>query len=80
MAVICHGDLWWANILFKYDVNDLPLEVKFIDFQSSRVSSLVTDLLAFSFTSLPPDIRREHMDSLLKVLYTVNCSSRTYQG
>ena len=43
------------------------MEVKFIDFQSSRVSSLVTDLLAFTFTSLPSFIRRQHIDSLLKV-------------
>ena len=70
--VICHGDLWWSNIFFKYDINEQPLEVKFIDFQSSRVCSLVTDLLAFTFTSLPSHIRREHINSLLKVSVTVD--------
>ena len=41
MAVICHGDLWWSNVLFKYDPDTgSPVEVKFIDFQSSRVASL----------------------------------------
>ena len=40
-AVICHGDLWWSNVLFKYDPDTgSPVEVKFIDFQSSRVASL----------------------------------------
>ena len=41
MAVICHGDLWWSNVLFKYNPDTgSPVEVKFIDFQSSRVASL----------------------------------------
>ena len=59
-AVICHGDLWLSNILFKYaatgddagakDVR--PIEVKFIDFQSARFASLATDLVLFLFTSV----------------------------
>jgi hypothetical protein len=41
LTVICHGDLWWSNVLFKYDPDaGTPTEVKFIDFQSSRVASL----------------------------------------
>ena len=72
-AVICHGDLWLSNILFKYgmpicstgegggggcggsiDALDpvWPVEVKFIDFQSSRFASLATDLVLFLFTSV----------------------------
>ena len=56
-AVICHGDLWLSNILFKYsshpDTEDLvPTEVKFIDFQSARFASLATDLVLFLFTSV----------------------------
>ena len=56
-AVICHGDLWLSNILFKYSNTDLqaelrPFEVKFIDFQSARFASLATDLVLFLFTSV----------------------------
>jgi hypothetical protein len=41
LTVICHGDLWWSNVLFKCDPDaGTPTEVKFIDFQSSRVASL----------------------------------------
>ena len=58
-AVICHGDLWLSNILFKYsamsqsDSSEVkPAEVKFIDFQSARFASLATDLVLFLFTSV----------------------------
>lgn len=67
-AVICHGDLWPSNVLFRYNIqhNDSssassnnspneamrPAEVKFLDFQSSRFSSLATDLILFLFTSV----------------------------
>ena len=58
-AVICHGDLWLSNILFKYSATSQtdssevkPAEVKFIDFQSARFASLATDLVLFLFTSV----------------------------
>ena len=54
-AVICHGDLLLPNILFKYSDpidSTRPTEVKFIDFQSARFSSLATDLVLFLFTSV----------------------------
>ena len=56
-AVICHGDLWLSNVLFKYashtDTGEfVPVEVKFIDFQSARFASLATDLVLFLFTSV----------------------------
>ena len=77
-AVICHGDLWLSNILFKYNaisgtnggsdddqIEIRPIEVKFIDFQSARFASLATDLVLFLFTSVSrknPNVSK--MDSL----------------
>ena len=64
---VCHGDLGWSNILFKYNTENCPKEVKFIDFQASRISSLVTDLLTFVFTSLSSSMRRDYIGHVMKV-------------
>ena len=61
--------------MFKYPPEDeivsgsdrVPVEVKFIDFQSARYSSLVTDILSFAFTSMSSNIRRHHINDLLEV-------------
>ena len=68
-GAVCHGDLWWSNILFKYGPEDhhLPEEVKFIDFQSARLASVVTDILSFTFTSMSSQVRRENIYDLLEV-------------
>lgn len=34
--VLCHGDLWANNILFKYDIDEKPAECCLIDFQLAR--------------------------------------------
>lgn len=34
--VLCHGDLWANNILFKYDADEKPVECCLIDFQLAR--------------------------------------------
>ena len=51
------GDLWLSNVLFRYATHPdtgetIPVEVKFIDFQSARFASLATDLILFLFTSV----------------------------
>ena len=58
--------------LFRYCDTGEPREVKFIDFQSARMSSLVTDLLTFTFTSLSSTLRREYVEQMLEVRGNIN--------
>ena len=36
LAVVCHGDFLRNNMLFKYDENGKAVDVRLIDFQTSR--------------------------------------------
>ena len=54
---------------YRYNEKNEPKEVKFIDFQSARISSLVTDILTFCFTSMSSMFRREYISELLEVTW-----------
>ncbi|KAK9512728.1 hypothetical protein O3M35_001092 [Rhynocoris fuscipes] len=64
---ICHGDCWTCNMMFKYCPYDenIPIAVKFLDFQGTHVSSHGFDLLYFLHTSVHPDIRRAQHKELI---------------
>ncbi|XP_046681596.1 uncharacterized protein LOC124368358 [Homalodisca vitripennis] len=57
LNVLNHGDLWLNNLFFKYNEAKEPVEVRFIDFQASRYSLPVMDLVYFPVRQCP--IRRE---------------------
>ena len=61
-----------SSCLCRYCDTGEPREVKFIDFQSARMSSLVTDLLTFTFTSLSSTLRREYVEQMLEVRRNIN--------
>ncbi|KAK7869505.1 hypothetical protein R5R35_002282 [Gryllus longicercus] len=48
--VILHGDFWTNNLLLRYE-EALPVDVRMVDFQLSRVASPAVDLLHFPSTS-----------------------------
>lgn len=65
--IMCHGDLWINNLLFKYSESN-PLQVKdviFIDLQTTRYASVAIDILHFIYTSTEGDLRANHLDALL---------------
>ncbi|XP_058977087.1 uncharacterized protein LOC101896865 [Musca domestica] len=69
-AVICHGDYWNNNMLYKYDDHTQEaVSAKLIDFQLSRYSSPVVDLMHYLCTSTDRDLRKQHFKELLDIYY-----------
>ncbi|XP_077291491.1 uncharacterized protein LOC143914946 [Arctopsyche grandis] len=56
--VICHGDCWINNFLFKYE-DDKILDMKFIDWQIVRLASPITDISYMMCTSTDEQVRSD---------------------
>lgn len=63
--VICHGDLWINNLMFKYNNRGECDGVKFIDLQTLRYTSPVIDILHFLYTSTEFGVRDQYFDQLI---------------
>uniref|UniRef100_A0A1B6FYP0 CHK kinase-like domain-containing protein n=1 Tax=Cuerna arida TaxID=1464854 RepID=A0A1B6FYP0_9HEMI len=70
LNVLNHGDLWLFNLFFKYNEIKEPVEVKFIDYQASRYTLPVMDLVYLIYGSAQPDVR-EHRQMELYNHYLV---------
>ncbi|KAF2886732.1 hypothetical protein ILUMI_19441 [Ignelater luminosus] len=46
---ILHGDSWCNNMMFKYNQENQPVDIRFIDFQLSRVGPPICDLAYFLY-------------------------------
>lgn len=68
-AVICHGDVWTNNTLFKYDENQKPIDVRFLDYQLTRYSSPVCDIVYYLFCCTSKELRDEHYETFLKIYH-----------
>lgn len=64
--VFLHSDLWTTNLMFKYDDEQSPIDIKFIDFQMSSYGSPVIDLIYFIYTSAEIEVRFNKTQELLK--------------
>jgi Ecdysteroid kinase-like family len=61
--VLAHGDLWVNNLMFR--ANDC-LQVKLIDLQTVRYTSLCIDIIHFLYSSTIRPIRMTYYDSLIE--------------
>ncbi|XP_065224996.1 uncharacterized protein LOC135848856 [Planococcus citri] len=81
--VLCHGDFWTNNIMFKYDKYGTIEDVKLIDFQLTSWSNPAKDLIYFTITSVKfevyvkyfPLMLRIYLDTLNRVLSQLNCTN-----
>ncbi|XP_063597723.1 uncharacterized protein LOC134774290 [Penaeus indicus] len=67
--VLCHGDCWINNVLFRYTDEGVPVEVMLLDLQLVRHASLATDLNYLLHASLKGQTRRDNLSSFLAAYY-----------
>ncbi|XP_046751393.1 uncharacterized protein LOC124414489 [Diprion similis] len=74
-AVMCAGDCWITNLLFKYKENNNDSrsvsEVRLLDFQGARFASVAIDVLYFLHTSVDHMVIEERLEDLLQAYHTV---------
>ncbi|XP_056638687.1 uncharacterized protein LOC130446441 [Diorhabda sublineata] len=63
-ATLVHQDMWINNIMLVFQ-DGRSIENKFIDFQICRITSPITDLLFFLFTSVQTSCLKSHLDALI---------------
>lgn len=68
-AVICHGDCWNNNVMFKHDENDTPVDIRLLDWQICRYASPALDLMYFIFTASTSAFRDQHYSDLLNLYH-----------
>lgn len=68
-GVVCHGDCWTNNTMFKYDETNKPTDVCLVDWQILRYCSPVTDLVYYIFLCTTKEMRDVHYDTFLSTYY-----------
>ncbi|KDR23004.1 uncharacterized protein LOC110841346 isoform X2 [Zootermopsis nevadensis] len=65
LAVLCHGDYWTNNILFRYSEDGEILEACMVDFQLARYGSPALDIVNLLYCCTSRETRLNHMADLL---------------
>ncbi|XP_037797916.1 uncharacterized protein LOC119593070 isoform X2 [Penaeus monodon] len=68
--VLCHGDCWTNNVLFRYNEKEVPVEVMLLDLQMCRQASPATDITYLFYTSLEGHVRTSNLESFLDIYYS----------
>ncbi|KAG5674765.1 hypothetical protein PVAND_004715 [Polypedilum vanderplanki] len=70
LNVLNHGDVWTANLMFKYDKEGNVTDAVIFDFQFCNYGSIALDLNHFFFTSLNDDLyNHEDIERLVQFYY-----------
>lgn len=68
-AVITHGDMWLNNTMYRHNDENIPNKATLIDFQLTRYSTPVADLMYYIFVSASTELRERHYDTYLRTYY-----------
>ncbi|KHJ83048.1 hypothetical protein OESDEN_17256 [Oesophagostomum dentatum] len=66
--VLCHGDLWSTNMLWKQNGEDVSIAA-LIDFQTAHMGCPAIDLVRLFSSCLSGKDRREHWEELVEEFY-----------
>ncbi len=70
LSCILHCDYWNHNILFQYvQGTNIPLSLRMLDFQMSRIGHPFSDVLYFLYISTMPENREKYMYILLRYYF-----------
>lgn len=67
---ICHGDPWANNLLFLHDDDGKIIDLKMVDYQISRHTSVTTDVHYLIYTSAQSSLLENSYESLIKIYHT----------
>ncbi|XP_067008131.2 uncharacterized protein [Anabrus simplex] len=68
--VICHGDMWPSNLMFRYASDrEKPVEVRLLDFQVFRYAPPALDVMMFLHMVTSREFRRDHLEKLLAMYH-----------
>lgn len=70
IAVVSHGDTWQNNLMFRCDDSGKPIEISLLDWQISRYSSPIIDIVYFIFGCTTKELRDKHYDEFLNTYYS----------
>nr|XP_040570387.1 uncharacterized protein LOC121119707 isoform X3 [Lepeophtheirus salmonis] len=67
--ILCHGDTWFNNIMFKYDENGNIIDTIFLDMQMIYCGNLGSDLSYFLCTCVTYETLSDNLDDFLHYYY-----------
>lgn len=66
---ICHGDLWMNNMLFLHDNDGRIIDLKLVDYQICRLTSLAIDIHHFIYSSVQSSLIEKSYESLIRIYH-----------